>query len=152
MLLTKLDYIKANCEDVIKRFYKACIGWTLYKPLWLDITDLKGYEERIQEMREQLAATLPKMSEYFGRNDFMKIATELENYHRNVKKHYNDFIETQKAWENIFHAYSIRGSFPQWSKALHQWGNDPDFFCRLCQVRWTSKGTPEQCERNKCIS
>ena len=111
VLPTKLDYVKADCEDVIQRFYKACIGWIRYKPLWLYITDPKRYEERIQEMREQLAATLPKICEYFDRNDFMKIATELENYHRNVKKHYNDFIETQQAWENICNAFS--GEEPQ---------------------------------------
>ncbi|EKN66930.1 hypothetical protein BABA_13617 [Neobacillus bataviensis LMG 21833] len=106
VLPTKLDNIKADCEEVIQRFYKACIGWIRYKPLWLYITDRKKYEERIQEMREQLAATLPKICEYFGRNDFMKIAAELENYHHNVKKHYNNFIETQQAWENICNAFS----------------------------------------------
>jgi hypothetical protein len=111
VLPTKLDYIKADSEEVIQRFYKACIGWIRYKPLWLYIMDPKRYEERIQEMREQLAATLPKICEYFGRNDFMKIATELENYHRNVKKHYNDSIETQQAWENICNAFS--GEAPQ---------------------------------------
>jgi hypothetical protein len=56
-------------------------------------------------MSKQLAATLPKICEYFGRKDFMKIATELENYHRNVKKHYNDFIETRQAWENISQSF-----------------------------------------------
>ena len=107
VLPAKLDYIKADCEEVIQRFYKACIGWIRYKPLWLYITDRKRYEKRIQEMREQLAATLPKICEYFNRNDFMKIATELEIYHRNVRKHYNDFIETQQAWENIRSAFSV---------------------------------------------
>jgi hypothetical protein len=107
VLPAKLDHIKADCEEVIQRFYKACIGWIRYKPLWLYITDPKRYEERIQEMREQLAATLPKICEYFNRNDFMKIATELEIYHRNVRNHYNDFIETQQAWENIRSAFSI---------------------------------------------
>jgi hypothetical protein len=105
VLPTKLDYIKADSEEVIQRFYKACIGWVRYKPLWLYITDSKNYEKRILEMSKQLAATLPKICEYFGRKDFMKIATELENYHRNVKKHYNDFIETRQAWENISQSF-----------------------------------------------
>lgn len=108
VLPAKLDHIKADCEEVIQRFYKACIGWIRYKPLWLYITDAKGYEKRIQEMREQLAVTLPKICEYFNRDDFMKIANELENYHRNVRKHYNDFIETQQAWENICSAFTVK--------------------------------------------
>ena len=107
VLPAKLDSIQADCEEVIERFYKACIGWIRYKPLWLYITDRKRYEKSIQEMREQLDATLPKICEYFNRNDFMKIATELEIYHRNVRKHYTDFIETQQAWENIRSAFSV---------------------------------------------
>ena len=43
------------------------------------LQDRKRYEKSIQGMREQLDATLPKICEYFNRNDFMKIATELKS-------------------------------------------------------------------------
>lgn len=69
------------------------------------ITD--SYDERIQEMKSQLSATLPKICKYFGRDDFMKIATKLESYDRNVKKHYGEFLETQKAWEKIIEYFAI---------------------------------------------
>lgn len=101
VLPTKLKYIKADTEQVIERFYKACIGWIRYKPLLLYITQPDCYEEKIQEIREQLFITLPKICNFFGREDFMKIADALESYNRNVKKHYKDFIETKNAWEKI---------------------------------------------------
>lgn len=101
VLPTKLKYIKADTEQVIDRFYKACIGWIRYKPLLLYITQPDCYEEKIQEIREQLFITLPKICKFFGREDFMKIADALESYNRNVKKHYKDFIETKNTWEKI---------------------------------------------------
>ena len=107
VLPTKLKYIKADTEQVIERFYRACIGWIRYKPLLLFITQPDSYDERIQEMKGQLSATLPKICQYFGRDDFMKIATELESYDRNVKKHYEEFLETQQAWEKIKECFAI---------------------------------------------
>src|SRR5659263_702912 len=101
VLPIKLMYIKADNEAVVTRFFKACIGWIRYKPLLLYITQRDEYEDKIQQMRENLHATLPQICAYFGRDDFMDIAKELERYHANVKKHYSHFIETQKAWEKI---------------------------------------------------
>lgn len=101
VLPTRLKFVKADSEEIINRFYKACIGWIRYKPLLLYITDRDTYEERIQEMRQQLARTLPQIAEYFNEPDFKKVSGELEKYHKNVKKHYNEFQETQKVWGKI---------------------------------------------------
>lgn len=101
VLPTKLKYIKADNEQIIERFFRACIGWIRYKPLLLYITDPDSYDGRIQEMKAQLAATLPNIRQYFGRDDFMNIATELEKYDRNVKKHYEEFSETKLGWQRI---------------------------------------------------
>lgn len=101
VLPTKLKYIKTDTEQVSERFYRACLGWIRYKPLLLYITQPEQYEEKIQQIKGQLALTLPRICSFFGRADFMKIGHELESYHRNVKKHYQDFIETQKAWKKI---------------------------------------------------
>ncbi len=96
-----LKPITANSPENVDRFYKACIGWIRYKPLLLYITKREEYEENISRMRGQLAYTLPKLCAYFGREDFMKIAAELETYHRNVKKHYERFLATQNIWKKI---------------------------------------------------
>lgn len=101
VLPIKLKYITADSEAVIMRFYLACIGWIRYKPLLLYITQQEHYDEKIKEMRERLSATLPKVCAYFGREDFMNISKELERYNRNVKRHYQQFLETQQLWRRI---------------------------------------------------
>jgi hypothetical protein len=101
VLPIKLKYITADSEAVIMRFYLACIGWIRYKPLLLYITQQEHYDEKIKEMRERLSVTLPKVCAYFGREDFMNISKELERYNRNVKRHYQQFLETQQLWRRI---------------------------------------------------
>ena len=93
-----LKPIKADFEPNITRFYQACIGWVRYKPLLLYITQQGHYEEIIAEMMEKLNYSLPKVCTYFGREDFMNVASELKRYHKNVRKHYNEFLETQRIW------------------------------------------------------
>lgn len=101
VLPIKLKYIRADSESVTTRFYLACIGWIRYKPLLLYITRREDYDEIIDEMRKRLAATLPKVCAYFGREDFMNISKELEHYNRNVKKHYQQYLEIQQIWTRI---------------------------------------------------
>lgn len=101
VLPTKLKYIQADSEQIITRFYRACIGWIRYKPLLIYITQREHYEVKIEEMREKLLVTLPKICAYFGRTDFMNISKELEHYHKNVKKHYEQFLKTQQVWAKI---------------------------------------------------
>lgn len=100
-----LKFIKADTEDITTRFYKACIGWIRYKPLLIYITQRPVYEEKIKEMRKQLEQTLPKICEYFERPDFSKVLVELEKYHKNVEKHYGEFMETQRVWAKIMKYY-----------------------------------------------
>jgi len=106
VLPIQLMYIKADSEAVITRFFKACIGWIRYKPLLIYITQRDQYEEKIQQMRKNLNATLPQICAYFGRDDFMDVGRELERYHKNVKKHYQQYLETQQAWEKIMKYFS----------------------------------------------
>ena len=106
VLPIRLKFIKADNEHVITRFYKACIGWIRYKPLLLYITEPDCYEEKITTMREQLYETLPKVCKYFKEPDFINIAAEMEKYHKNVRKHYDDFIETQRIWAKIMDYYA----------------------------------------------
>jgi hypothetical protein len=106
VLPIRLKFIKADSEKITTRFYNACIGWIRYKPLLLYITQPDCYEEKIAEIRAQLKETLPKICAYFDKNDFMKISDELEKYHRNVKKHYAEFIETQRIWAKIMEHFA----------------------------------------------
>lgn len=101
VLPLRLKFIKADTEQTTTRFYKACIGWIRYKPLLLFITQPDRYEEKIAEMREQLNETLPKICAYFGQPEFINVLAEFEKYHKNVKKHYHEFLETQRIWAKI---------------------------------------------------
>jgi hypothetical protein len=101
VLPTKLKYIQADSEKIITRFYRACIGWIRYKPLLIYITQRENYEIKIEEMREKLQVTLPKVCAYFGRDDFMNILKELDRYDNNVEKHYKQFVQTQEIWTKI---------------------------------------------------
>ena len=108
VLPIKLKYIQADSEAIVTRFYKACIGWIRYKPLLLYITQKENYEEKINVMREQIAATLPSVCAYFGRDDFMNIAKELDRYDKNVQKHSQQFLDTQEIWSKISRFLSNR--------------------------------------------
>lgn len=101
VLPINLKYIQADSEPIIMRFYRACIGWIRYKPLLLYITQRENYESKIEEMRMQLLTTLPKICAYFGTEDFMNVAKELDRYDKNVKKHYQKYLDTQEIWKKI---------------------------------------------------
>ena len=101
VLPTRLKYIEANSPEIIERFYKACIGWIRYKPLYLYITQRNDYDSKIAETRELLSSTLDKICTYFGKKDFTNIITELEYYNENVEKHYDSFLQTQQIWAKL---------------------------------------------------
>lgn len=106
VLPLRLKFIKADTEQITTRFYNACIGWIRYKPLLLYITHPDQYEERIEEMRIKLNETLPKICTYFGKSEFINISAELEKYNKNVKKHYREFLETQRIWAKIMEHFA----------------------------------------------
>ncbi|NTW72420.1 MAG: hypothetical protein HGA49_09280 [Eubacteriaceae bacterium] len=108
VLPVRLKFIKADTEQIITRFYKACIGWIRYKPLLLYITEPDQYEEKIAKMRVQLKEVMPKICEYFGDPSFMNILNELEKYNKNVKKHYAEFRQTQNIWGKIMEHFAYQ--------------------------------------------
>ena len=109
VLPIKLKYITADVKPIVTRFYHACIGWIRYKPLLLYITQRENYDEKIEEMRKSLASSLPSICAYFDCPSFMNVSVDLEKYHKNVKKHYAQFLETQKIWQKISVFLADRG-------------------------------------------
>lgn len=101
----KLNSITANSDQIISRFYHACIGWIRYKPLLLYITNPSDYESIIEDMRKKLLYILPKLSNYFKKQEFMKILEELNKADKQVKKNYQQYLDTQKAWKNLTDKY-----------------------------------------------
>lgn len=101
VLPLQLASITAQSKAIVTRFYNACIGWIRYKPLLIYITNPKEYNEIISNIQSTLEEVLPKVCEYFENEDFMKISVELNKYSKNVKNHYNSFLDTQSAWEKL---------------------------------------------------
>lgn len=106
VLPIKLQHIRPDNEQIITRFYNACIGWIRYKPLLLRITQPDAYDDKIIEMREKLTVTLPKVCAYFDKPEFTNILDEMEKYHKNVAKHAWEFQETKRIWEKVMAYFS----------------------------------------------
>lgn len=96
-----LNKITLGDENIEKRFFDACVGWIKYKPLLLYITQRYEYKDKIKEIREKLKESIPKMNEIFPNTDFSKLLTELDEYDKNVKNHYNEYIKTNNIWNTI---------------------------------------------------
>jgi hypothetical protein len=106
VLPIRLKQIRADDELVAARFYRACLGWVRYKPLLVYITRPESYEETVRDMRRRLIDSVPRICEYFGQPDFMNVISELDKYHKNVRVHYLQFMETQNAWARIMDHFS----------------------------------------------
>jgi len=110
VLPTKLKFIRTDSTEIVNRFYRACIGWIRYKPLLVYITNPDRYENIIADMKAQLEYVLPKICNYFDRQEFMDILVELDKYHRNVKKHYREFTDAVAIWTKIMNYLKNKNS------------------------------------------
>jgi hypothetical protein len=118
VLPTMLRPIASVDQKIINRFYKTCLGWVRYKPLLLFITQNDRYDELIDDMKQKLSATLPKISAYFGKPEFMDLLPELERYHKNVRRHYVSFLKVQKAWAGIMSFLAETGKAEEQGEAI----------------------------------
>lgn len=100
-LPTELAPIAASSQAIVTRFLNACRGWVRYKPLLLYRTNPGGYANEIAAMRSTLAAVLPKLAVHFQNDAFLEIRNDLEEYHRNVKKHDAQFRLAQATWKKL---------------------------------------------------
>lgn len=102
VLPTKLKKINPlESMEIVNRFYKACLGWVRYKPLYMYITHRDEYEKIIKDMRENLQNTLPQICAYFNMADFNNILAELEKFNNEVDNHFNEFEKAKKIWQGI---------------------------------------------------
>jgi len=102
VLPTKLKKINPlESMEIVNRFYKACLGWVRYKPLYMYITHRDEYDEIIKDMRENLQKTLPQICAYFNLSEFNHILEELEKFNDEVENHFNEFEKAKKIWQGI---------------------------------------------------
>lgn len=101
VLPTELAPITADSPAITARFLGACRGWVRYKPLLVYITNPEGYEDEIARMRSTLTDVLPKLAAHFENDGFLEIGSELEEYNRNVKKHFAQFELAKATWVKL---------------------------------------------------
>lgn len=93
-----LRKIKSTEEQIGHRFFQASRGWIKYKPLYEYLTDKEHYEEKIQKNLENLKSGVPEVNKLFDNFDFNILIEDLQNYNKNVKKHYKEYIRTNEIW------------------------------------------------------
>ena len=98
---------------ITDRFYRACLGWVRYKPLYTYLTQPEEYDRIMEESRESLEKSLPKVCAYFNRSEFRNLSEELQFYEKNVQSHYKEFRDAQRVWKKAVEKTVADGLAPQ---------------------------------------
>ena len=96
-----LRKIKTSEEQIEQRFFKASRGWIRYKPLFEYITNKENYSETIKKTRKMLEKGIPEVNKLFDNSNFNMLLKDLDEYDKNVKKHYNEYIKTNEIWNKL---------------------------------------------------
>lgn len=107
VLPIQLKRINITSQKTLDRFYKACVGWVRYKPLYLLITSPDTYERQIGEIQIKLELTIPKLCDYLQMPEFHKILTEFKRYSKMSQLHYQLFQKSQRSWK-LIREFAIR--------------------------------------------
>lgn len=91
----------SESKIIIDRFYKACVGWVRYKPLYTYITQREKYKEIISEMKKNLSETIPAICAFFNREEFNDVLDELYKFDGLVEEHFAQFEKTKEIWVDI---------------------------------------------------
>lgn len=97
----KLKKITTEDDSISLRFRRTTTGWTKYKPLLYYILNKKTYKTVINESKTKLKNSVNEMSMAFSDCDLTNLPSVLEDYDRNVEKHYEEYIKTNKVWDKI---------------------------------------------------
>ena len=97
----KLHKITTEDNGISLRFQKTTTGWTKYKPLLYFILNNDNYEDVIKNSKRKLQNSVKKMSTAFENCDLTDLPNVLEEYHNNVKKHYQEYLETNRIWDKV---------------------------------------------------
>ena len=88
-------------NEIEKRFLEASRGWVKYKPLLIYILERNKYTEKMEEMREKLQISIPKMNKAYENLNFDCLLQDLKEYSSNVEKHYEEYLKVNEIWNTI---------------------------------------------------
>ena len=96
-----LRKIKVEDEQIAKRFIQASRGWIKYKPLFQYVTKPETYQEDMQMIHEKLKLGIPEINKLFEGENCNILLSDLEQYNKNVKKHYEEYLKTNEIWNKL---------------------------------------------------
>ena len=88
---------------VLERFYRACVGWIRYKPLYTYLTNPAGAQDVLAQAQAHLDAVLPSVCCYFNNPRFFLLQSELCAYAQNVQQHADEMHALQDVWRSVVH-------------------------------------------------
>ena len=97
----KLKKITTDDNGVSLRFRITTSGWTKYKPLLCYILQRASYKKIIAKSKKGLKDSVIQMSTAFPNCDLTILPEMLDEYDKNVEKHYEEYIQTNEAWDKL---------------------------------------------------
>ena len=99
-----LSPVDENAPKSRLRFYRACLGWLRYKPLYLYLKDPASYKEKEKETEQHLHKAVPVLTEYFQTLPFNRLLPEFRHYAHRVQKDADTFHAIQDDWAQLMKA------------------------------------------------
>ena len=96
--------VDEDSPKIRTRFYRACLGWVRYKPLYLYLTDPASYGEREKDTEQHLRMAAPALTKYFHTSSFNRLLPEFRHYARRVHKDAEAFSAIQEDWAQLMKA------------------------------------------------
>lgn len=101
-----LKKITTEDDGISLRFKKTTTGWTKYKPLLYYILNKDTYNDVMKEAKINLNNSVEAMSTAFENCDLTNLPSILEEYDKNVEKHYKEYKRVNQIWDEI--KYNIK--------------------------------------------
>lgn len=99
---TELKLIKSSENDAVKkRFFKACLGWIKYKPLYIYLLFRESYDKKMKKYKKQMHDCIKQINNYYSNYDFYKVENALNEYDSNVVNHYETYKKTNQVWDEL---------------------------------------------------
>lgn len=99
-----LKRIEAADAGAAERFYRACVGWIRYKPLYQWLTRKSDFEAAAQTTQAQLEATQRRMATYFHLPAFAQLLGEYQKFCGHIRRDIGMFEKNQQYWRRLIAA------------------------------------------------
>lgn len=99
-----LSPVDENSPKIRIRFYRTCLGWVRYKPLYLYLKDPNSYKEKEKETEQHLQKAAPVLTQYFQTLSFNRLLPEFRHYASRVQQDADTFKAIQDDWAQLMKA------------------------------------------------